>query len=97
MKEARGWRHLKLYFNASGDCKRDHLRTDDADVPAIRFFIRSGGGTIRHFWAEQTAFDMADPGQDPRGAVVPTPLWNVLDETPEGRGGDWCPKLVDLD
>ncbi len=35
----------------------------------------------------------ADPGQDPRGAPDPAPLWAVLDSTPEGRGGDWYPKL----
>ena len=35
----------------------------------------------------------ADPGQDPRGAPDPAPLWMVLDCTPEGRGPDWYPKL----
>lgn len=29
----------------------------------------------------------ADPGQDPRGAPDPAPLWTVLDMTPEGRAG----------
>jgi predicted dithiol-disulfide oxidoreductase (DUF899 family) len=36
---------------------------------------------------------MADPGQDPRGAPDPDPLWIMLDWTPEGRGTDWYPKL----
>jgi predicted dithiol-disulfide oxidoreductase (DUF899 family) len=35
----------------------------------------------------------ADPGQDPRGAPDIMPIWTVLDSTPEGRGGDWYPKL----
>lgn len=35
----------------------------------------------------------ADPGQDPRGAPDLVPLWTILDATPEGRGGDWYPKL----
>ena len=35
----------------------------------------------------------ADPGQDPRGAPDLMPLWTILDNTPEGRGGDWYPKL----
>jgi predicted dithiol-disulfide oxidoreductase (DUF899 family) len=35
----------------------------------------------------------ADPGQDPRGAPDRSPLWRVLDCTPEGRGADWYPKL----
>jgi predicted dithiol-disulfide oxidoreductase (DUF899 family) len=37
--------------------------------------------------------ESADPGQDPRGAPDPAPLWMVLDSTPEGRGADWYPKL----
>ena len=37
--------------------------------------------------------EAADPGQDPRGAVDPTPLWNILDLTPGGRGTDWYPSL----
>ena len=37
---------------------------------------------------------MADPGQDPRGAVEMDPLWLLLDTTPSGRGTDWCPKLT---
>jgi predicted dithiol-disulfide oxidoreductase (DUF899 family) len=37
--------------------------------------------------------DMADPGQDPRGAPDLDPLWTILDLTPEGRGADWYPKL----
>jgi len=28
----------------------------------------------------------SDPGQDPRGAPDPMPLWTILDVTPEGRG-----------
>jgi predicted dithiol-disulfide oxidoreductase (DUF899 family) len=35
----------------------------------------------------------ADPGQDPRGAPDPMPLWTVFDMTPEGRGTDWYPRL----
>ena len=37
--------------------------------------------------------EMADPGQDPRGAPDLDPLWTVLDLTPSGRGKDWYPKL----
>jgi predicted dithiol-disulfide oxidoreductase (DUF899 family) len=36
----------------------------------------------------------ADPGQDPRGAPDPTPLWKLLDLTPGGRDTDWYPKLA---
>ena len=52
-----------------------------------------GTATIRHFWSEEIGGDMADPGQDPRGAVEMDPLWLLLDTTPEGRGTDWHPQL----
>ncbi len=35
-----------------------------------------------------------DPGEDPRGAPDPVPLWTILDSTPEGRGRDWYFKLL---
>jgi len=35
----------------------------------------------------------AHPGQDPRGAPDPAPLWMGLDSTPERRGVDWYPQL----
>jgi len=31
-----------------------------------------------------------DPGFDPQAAPDPTPLWNILDWTPGGRGTDSC-------
>ncbi len=32
---------------------------------------------------------MADPGQDPRGAVEMDPLWLLLDTSPAGCGANW--------
>ena len=60
--------------------------------PAFNVFTRRDG-KIRHFWSGEMSGSTADPGQDPRGAPDPAPLWMVLDCTPEGRGGDWYPKL----
>ncbi len=48
---------------------------------------------IRHFWSSEGSKDIADPGQDPHDAPDKSPLWNILDTTPEGRGSDWYPKL----
>ena len=45
-----------------------------------------------YFWAAESA-ETADPGEDAHGAPDPTPLWNIFDLTPEGRGTDWYPKL----
>ena len=46
------------------------------------------------FWADEMTTPTADPGQDPRGAPDPGPMWTLLDTTPEGRGGDWYPSLT---
>ena len=62
------------------------------DPPAFNVFTRRDG-TIRHFWSAEMTGSTADPGQDPRGAPDPAPLWMVLDCTPDGRGEDWYPEL----
>lgn len=94
-KKERGWKHLKLYSDVNGNYTRDYfgLLPNGDEIPALNVFTRRDG-TIRHFWSgSDMSGDTADPGQDPRGAPDPAPLWNVLDLTPEGRGSDWYPKL----
>jgi predicted dithiol-disulfide oxidoreductase (DUF899 family) len=91
-KRSRGWKDLPVYSDASGDYTRAYVSPDDVDMPAYNVFVRADG-KIRHFWSEEIGGDMADPGQDPRGLEM-DPLWLVLDTIPEGRGGDWYPKLT---
>ena len=92
VKRARGWRHLRLVSDVDGGFTRDYVSADDADMPAFNVFTRRDGG-IRHFWSGEMGGSTADPGQDPRGAPDLMPLWTILDSTPEGRGGDWYPRL----
>jgi predicted dithiol-disulfide oxidoreductase (DUF899 family) len=91
-KQARGWTKLKVYSDKDGDFTRDYVSGEDADVPAYNVFAQKDGA-IHHFWGGEMGSDMADPGQDPRGAPDLDPLWTILDTTPEGRGADWYPKL----
>jgi len=91
-KKERGWRHLKIFSDISGEYTRDYVSKEDADIPALNVFTRRDG-TVRHFWSAEMGFETADPGQDPRGAPDLMPLWIILDNTPEGRGKDWYPKL----
>lgn len=93
-KRERGWRNLRLYQDLTGSYSRDYfgLLADGSEIPALNVFTRRDG-TIRHFWSGEMGGGSADPGQDPRGAPDPAPLWNVLDMTPEGRGRDWYPSL----
>jgi len=91
-KKERGWENLQLYSDAKGDYTRAYVSADDGDVPGLTVFTRSHG-TIRHFWSGEMSGEMADPGQDPRGAPDLDPLWTILDLTPGGRGTTWYPKL----
>jgi predicted dithiol-disulfide oxidoreductase (DUF899 family) len=91
-KKARGWRNLRVFSDPSGDYTRDYVSAGDEDMPGYSVFTRRDG-TIRHFWSGEMSGEMADPGQDPRGAPDFDPLWILLDTTPEGRGADWYPKL----
>lgn len=91
-KRERGWNNLRLYSDLDGAYSRDYFGVlqDGSEVPALNVFSRHSG-TIRHFWSGEMT--RGDPGQDPRGAPDPAPLWMVLDCTPDGRGTDWYPKL----
>jgi predicted dithiol-disulfide oxidoreductase (DUF899 family) len=91
-KHARGWMKLKVYSDNDAHFTRDYVSREDADVPAYNVFTKRDGA-IRHFWSSEMGSEMADPGQDPRGAPDMDPLWTLLDTTPEGRGTDWYPKL----
>ena len=93
-KKERGWRALRLFQDLNDAYSRDYhgLLPDGSEIPALNIFTRKGG-TIRHFWSGEMTGETADPGQDPRGAPDLSPLWNVLDMTPEGRAPDWYPKL----
>jgi predicted dithiol-disulfide oxidoreductase (DUF899 family) len=91
-KKERGWRNLPLYSDTKGDYTRTYVTPDDGDVPGLNIFTRRDGA-IHHFWAGEMSGEMADPGQDPRGAPDLDPLWTIFDLTPDGRGGNWYPKL----
>ena len=92
----RSWRNL-VFLQVGDDFARDYRGlVPDGDggtmeVPALDVWVRRDG-RVRHFWSGQLG-GTEDPGQDPRGAPDPTPLWNILDLTPDGRGTDWYPKL----
>lgn len=93
-KQERGWRHIRMYSDVNGNYSRDYFAVtpDGHDIPALHIFTRRDG-TLRHFWGGEMSAETADPGQDPRGAPDVSPLWTLLDLTPEGRPADWYPKL----
>lgn len=91
-KKERGWQNLRMYADIKGDYTRSYVSAEDGDVPGLSIFTRRNG-TIRHFWSGEMSGEMADPGQDPRGAPDLDPLWTILDLIPAGRGSTWYPKL----
>lgn len=91
-KQQRGFTNLPFFSDPSGDFTCTYVSAEDADVPGFTIFTRRDG-TVRHFYSGEFNAQMMDPGQDPRGAPDPDPLWLMLDYTPEGRGTDWYPKL----
>ena len=91
-KKERGWQNLQIYSDTKGDYTRAYVSADDDDIPGLSIFTRRDG-SIRHFWSGEMSGEMADPGQDPRGAPDLDPLWTILDLTPAGRGATWYPKL----
>ena len=92
-RNARGWGRLPVYSDPSGDFTRAYVSPEDARRAGPRRCFSRRDGTIRHFWSGEINGEMADPGQDPRGAPDLDPLWAVLDLSPEGRGETWYPKL----
>ncbi len=89
----RGWTHLDFYQTVGDDFGRDiGALTDDGEGAAVLMWRRDNDA-VRLFWAAEGGPETADPGFDPHLAPDPTPLWNILDMTPEGRGTDWYPSL----
>jgi predicted dithiol-disulfide oxidoreductase (DUF899 family) len=91
----RGWRHLPIYSSGGNTFHRDYFaRTDEGDDnPMINVFHRDAEG-IRHTYGSEMFYAPTDPGQHPRHNGPLDLLWNALDLTPEGRGGDGFPKLT---
>jgi predicted dithiol-disulfide oxidoreductase (DUF899 family) len=90
----RGWSRLDFVQTVGDDYARDigALTSEGDEYPALVVYRREGA-QVRLFWAGEMSGEMADPGQDPRGAPDLAPLWNVLDLTPDGRDPEWYPKL----
>lgn len=90
----RNWSDLQFVQTIGDDYANDLglLLKDGGEAPAFTVYQRDGD-VVRVFYNSEMPIDAADPGQDPRGATDLSPLWNVLDHTPEGRGTDWHPGL----
>ncbi len=91
----RGWRDLP-YYQAVGDQFSIAIGGFDpekrSEIPVL-MVLRKTSDQVRLHWMGETNLEMADPGEDPRGAVDIAPMWNLLDLTPAGRDPKWYPRL----
>jgi predicted dithiol-disulfide oxidoreductase (DUF899 family) len=87
--ESRGWSNIRLVGAGDGTFKRDLGSENEAgeQSPMISVFRREGDDLF-HFYSANA--DMNEHGQ--RGIDLLSPVWNLFDLTPEGRG-DWYPSL----
>ncbi len=86
----RGWHGLRLASSAGSNFKTD-LRFQDADGsqhPGVSVFVRSSDGSVKHFYSGSA---IMREGVN-RGIDLLSPVWNIFDLTPQGRG-DWNAKL----
>jgi len=91
---ARGWTNLRLLSSAATSYNRDY-RGESADglqQPALNVFARHGART-HHVFNTELMFAASEPGENGRHVDPIWPLWNLFDLTPEGRGGNWYPKI----
>ena len=89
---ARGWRNLRLLSAGDTTFKYD-LGSEEADgsqTEWISVFTRGSDGSVRHVYSKGA--QMADDRRE-RGIDLLSPVWQLLDLTPHGRGS-WYPPLT---
>lgn len=96
-----GWRNIRLLSAYENTFNGDWLVEDGErnQTPAVSVFHREQDGAVRLFYftelmlAPGQAVDTTPPpGQDERGIDLYSPVWNLLDLLPGGRG-DWYPSF----
>ncbi|HUO49431.1 MAG TPA: DUF899 family protein [Acidimicrobiales bacterium] len=88
---ARGWHRLRLLSCGDSTFKFD-LGSEDEEGnqdSTVSVFTRGADGSVRHVYS---AHPSMDPDIPERGIDLLSPVWNLLDLTPEGRG-DWYASL----
>ena len=93
----RGWENLRLLSSQGTTFNADYLVETDggAQHPGVMVFHRDPDGTIRLFHAAEMMLGdrfTPPPGQDARGIDLYSPVWQLFDLLPGGRG-EWYPGL----
>jgi predicted dithiol-disulfide oxidoreductase (DUF899 family) len=85
----RGWNNLRLLSSFENTFNRDYKveTSDEIQHPALSVFVRDHDGKYFHYYTIQAHFDE----DHMRGIDLYSPVWNLFDLLPEGRG-DWMPR-----
>jgi predicted dithiol-disulfide oxidoreductase (DUF899 family) len=84
----RGWNNIRLLSSSDSTFNRD-LEAEDsegAQNPGVSVLVRGKDGKIRQFYSKWAPMDE----KNQRGIDLLSPVWNVFDLLPSGRG-DWYP------
>ncbi len=86
----RGWDNIRLVSAGDSTFKRDLAsESDDGEQIERVSVFKLEDGAVKHFYSSSAELG---PGQRERGIDLLSPVWNLFDLTPEGRG-DWYPNL----
>lgn len=88
----RGWRNVRIVSAGDSTFKWDFggENKEGGQDSTLNVFTKDADGTIRHFY---TAHPTMSPDIKERGVDPYTPVYNLLDVTPQGRG-DWYASLA---
>jgi predicted dithiol-disulfide oxidoreductase (DUF899 family) len=89
--KTRGWNRLRLLSCESNTFKADLLseNAEGGQDSTVSVLTKDAEGTLRHFY---TAHPWMSEDVRERGIDLLTPVYNVLDLTPQGRG-QWYASL----
>lgn len=88
----RGWHRLRL-LSAAGNTFKYDLDSEDEEGnqdSTVSVFTKDEDGRVQHFYS---AHPRMSENIEQRGIDLLSPVWNVLDLTPQGRG-DWYAELT---
>ena len=87
---SRGWSNLRVVSSAGSSFKTDlkFQTAEEEQLPGVSVFVKSKEGALHHFYSASAIMEE----NEYRGLDLFSPVWNLLDLTPQGRG-DWLPSV----
>ncbi len=88
--DGRGWANLRVLSSGGTRFNRDFAMEGENETqwPGVSVFLRGHDNSVRHFYTISAI--MGDDNY--RGMDLYSPVWNLFDLLPDGRG-DWMPGL----